>query len=39
MAHTRAITSWTAYIATGVVHSVTAVAPPYARTAASAKPA
>lgn len=38
-AHTRAITSWTAYIATGVVDSVTAVAPPYVRTATGTKPA
>jgi hypothetical protein len=38
-AHTRVTTAWTAYIATGVVDSVTAVAPPYARTAAITKPA
>lgn len=38
-AHTTVIISWTEYIATGVVRSVTAVAPPYAKTAASTKPA
>lgn len=38
-AHTRTITSWTAYIATGIVDSLTAVAPPYARTATGTKPA
>jgi hypothetical protein len=31
--HTRKITSWTAYIANGVVDSVTAVAPPYVKIA------
>lgn len=38
-AHRAAITSWTAYIATGVVDSVTAIAPPYIKTKASTKPA
>lgn len=33
--HSRKVTSWTAYIATGVVDSVTAVAPPYVKTATS----
>lgn len=37
-AHTAAITSWTAYVATGIVNSVTAVAPPYSSTATSIKP-
>jgi hypothetical protein len=37
-AHTRKITTWTAYVATGVVNSVTAVAPPYLRTSAGIKP-
>lgn len=35
LAHTHRITSWTAYIATGVVNSPTAVAPPYRTTASS----
>ena len=38
-AHTRQVTSWTAYIATGVVDSVTAIAPPYVRNVAGTKPA
>jgi len=36
-AHTRKITTWTAYVATGVVDSVTAVAPPYAKSSASTR--
>ena len=34
-AHTRTVTGWTAYIATGVVDSVTTVAPPYVKSATS----
>ncbi len=37
--HTRTVTSWTVYIASGVVDSTTAVAPPYGGTATRPGPA
>lgn len=37
--HTATVTSWTTYIASGVVDSVTAVAPPYGHSATPTKPA
>jgi hypothetical protein len=37
--HSHTITSWTAYVASGVVSSVTAIAPPYARAGTGTKSA